>query len=345
MGVDIGDLALKNPVDLNSFSGKTIAIDAFNSIYQFLASIRQPDGTPLQDFSGNITSHLSGLFYRTSKFLESGIKPVYVFDGKPPEFKKGTIEERIKNKKEAEEKWKKAVEEERYEDAKKYAQATSRLTSDMVDECKILLDGMGVPYVQAKSEGEAQSALMAKKGIVHASASQDYDSLLFGAPILLRNLSLTGRRKVPGKDKYVLVEPEQIILSELLEKNKLTIEKLIWIGVLCGTDFNFGVKRVGPKTALKIVLEFDDFSKIRKHVEEKYSHSFEIEPEKVIDFFKNPPYLEIKKISFGKINENAIKHILCEKHDFSEDRVGKTIENLTKISDEVSGQSKLDSWF
>ncbi|MFA5049422.1 MAG: flap endonuclease-1 [Candidatus Micrarchaeia archaeon] len=345
MGVDIGDLAIKNPVDFSSLYGKNISIDAFNSIYQFLASIRQPDGTPLQDFSGNITSHLSGLFYRTSKFLESGIKPIYVFDGKPPEFKKDTIKERIKNKKEAEEKWKKALEDERYEDAKKYAQATSRLTSEMVEECKTLLDGMGVPYIQAKSEGEAQSAIMAKKGMVYASASQDYDSLLFGAPLLLRNLSLTGRRKVPGKDKYILVEPEQISLSEVLEKNKITLEKLIWIGVLCGTDFNKGVRRVGPKTALKLVLEFDDFSRLKKHAEEKYSHSFETDPEKVIDFFKNPPYLEVNKINFGKINENSIKHLLCEKHDFSEDRVERTISNLLKISDEISGQSKLDSWF
>lgn len=345
MGVDIGDLATKHTISISSLSGKTIAIDALNSIYQFLASIRQPDGTPLMDFNGNITSHLSGLFYRTSRFYENGLLAIYVFDGKPPSFKSETIEKRMKNKKEAEEKWKTALDEERYEDARKFAQATSRVTSEMIEECKELLDGMGVPWIQAESEGEAQSAIMADKKIVYASASQDYDSLLFGAPILLRNLSITGRRKVPGKDKYILVEPEQILLGELLSNHKITREKLIWIGILCGTDFNKGVKKVGPKTAIKIVSKYSSFDELSKYIEEKYSHTFEENINEVIDFFMKPPYKESGKIKFKKPDKNALKKLLCDKHNFSEERVERTLVNMQKISQDVFGQSKLDKWF
>jgi len=345
MGVDIGDLVEPKTISLSSLSNKTLAIDSFNVIYQFLASIRQPDGTSLMDFKGNITSHLSGLFYRTARLLENGIRPVYVFDGKAPKFKQGTQEKRAKTKKDAEEKWKKALEEERYDDAKKYAQATSRLTQEMIEEAKELLNYMGVPVIQAKSEGEAQSAVMVQKGLAHAAASQDYDSLLFGAPILVRNLSISGKRKVPKKDKYILIEPEELNLSTSLKSIGITRDQLILIGILSGTDFNKGVTRVGAKTALKIVKEYPTFKKIEKYVKEKYNYEFEENIEEIIDFFINPPYLEVKKINFNPMKSSAIIKLLCKDHDFSEDRVTRTIENIEKMKKEVWGQSKLDKWF
>ncbi len=171
MGVDLGDLAVKHTISLQSLSGKAIAIDAYNMLYQFLASIRQPDGTPLMDHKGNVTGHLSGLFYRTCKLIENGIKPIYVFDGKAHSFKERVKEERAEVKKAAEKKWKEALELERYAEAKKYAQATSRLTPEMAEESKLLLEAMGVPVVQAPSDGEAQAAVMVRKGIAHATAS------------------------------------------------------------------------------------------------------------------------------------------------------------------------------
>ncbi|MBN2477889.1 flap endonuclease-1 [Candidatus Micrarchaeota archaeon] len=345
MGVDIGDLVSKKSIPLSSLSEKTIAIDAFNVIYQFLSSIRQDDGTPLMDFKGNITSHLSGLFYRTAKLMENGIKPVYVFDGKTPLFKEDEKERRARGKKEAEEKWKKALEEERFEDAKKYAQATSRLTEEMVEESKNLLGYLGIPWIQAKSEGEAQSALMAKKGLVYAASSQDYDSLLFGAPILLRNISITGRRKIPRQDKYVLIEPEELSLDSTLKELGLNREQLIIIGLLCGTDYNQGVYRVGPKTALKIVKEHKDFEGVKKYVGEKYNHTFENYIGEVIEFFMEPPYLEVKKIEFRDIEEESVKKLLCDEHDFSEERVERTVDNLKKIRKEKWGQSRLGKWF
>jgi flap endonuclease-1 len=344
MGVDLGDLALKHTISLQSLSGKIVAIDAFNILYQFLASIRQEDGTPLMDFKGNITAHLSGMFYRNVKFLESGIKPVYVFDGIAHGFKGRVQSERSEAKKKAEEKWKAALEQERFADAKKFAQATSRLTSEMINESKTLLDHMGIPWVQAPSDGEAEAAVMVRQGLAYATASQDYDAIMFGSPILVRNLSITGRRKVPRQDRYILVEPEQIDLKETLASLKMDRDGLILIGILLGTDFNEGVKRVGPKTALKIVQEHKTLDAVTKYVKEKYDYQFEVDAEEVMHLFLDPPYNPPAQLKWSPIDSDRVKDMLVGKHDFSEERVGRTIAELQRLTKERSAQSKLDQW-
>ena len=347
MGVDLGELALKHTIPLDSLSGKIIAIDSYNILYQFLASIRQEDGTPLADFKGNITAHLSGLFYRSVRLLENGMRPVYVFDGPPHRLKYKTQHERSEIKKKAEELWKEALAQERYTDARKYAQATSRLTPEMVAESKRLLSAMGLPVVQARSDAEAQAAMMVQKGLAYATASQDFDAMLFGSPILVRNLSITGRRKVPRQDRYILVEPEEIRLQETLSNLGINREKLIFIGLLIGTDFNDGVKRVGPKTALKIVKEKDvrSLDDIISYVKTKYDYQFEVDAQEVVDIFLDPPYAEFPKLVWKDADHEAIKKILVDEHDFSAERVDTTLENLKKITKEKSAQSRLDKWF
>jgi len=216
MGVNLGDLIPRTKVDLKNLSGKIVAIDAYNALYQFLAIIRQPNGTPLKDRSGKITSHLSGLFYRTCNLLELGIKPIYVFDGIPPEMKEAEIRRRSKIKEEAEVKYERALREGRIEEARMYAQMTSRLKDYMAEDSKTLLTRMGVPWIQAPSEGEAQAAHLAKKGDADYCASQDFDSLLFGAPRLLRNLTISGRRKLPRKNVYLEITPEIVEMTRTL---------------------------------------------------------------------------------------------------------------------------------
>ncbi|MEW6036411.1 MAG: flap endonuclease-1 [Candidatus Micrarchaeota archaeon] len=344
MGVDLGDLAVKHTISLQSLSGRIVAIDAFNILYQFLSSIRQEDGTPLMDFKGNVTAHLSGLFYRNCKLLESGMRPAYVFDG-PAHKLKGRVQgERSALKKRAEEKWKEALEAERFEDAKKFAQATSRLTPEMVKESKRLLDAMGIPWVQAPSDGEAEAAIMVRQGLAHVTASQDYDALMFGSPRLVRNLSITGRRKVPRQDRYILVEPELIELEETLSALGIGRDGLVFIGILLGTDFNEGVKRVGPKTALKIVKEHKSLDAITAYVKEKYDYEFEVDAEEVLHLFLDPPYSEPGELKWRAPDADAVMKMLVEEHDFSGERVGHTLEELLKTTKERSAQSKLDQW-
>ncbi len=304
-------------VELNSLLGKVVAIDAFNALYQFITTIRQPDGKPLMDRQGRVTSHLSGLYYRTANLVEVGIRPVYVFDGKPPEFKKREIEERVERKEEAEKKYIEALRTGNLQEARKLAAMASKLTPEMVEDAKRLLEALGIPYVQAPSEGEAQAAYMAKKGDVYASVSQDYDSLLFGSPRLIRNLTLTGKRKLPGKNVYVEVKPELIVLDDLLNAMRITREQLIDIAILIGTDYNEGFEGVGPKRAYEIVRSAGDLEGALKVLGVKYDEVlFEIRK-----FFLNPPTTDDYALKWKEPDEDKVVEILCEEHDFSKDRV------------------------
>jgi len=340
MGVDLGELP-KKPASLSELAGKRFAVDAYNAIYQFLSSIRQPDGTPLMDSRGNVTGHLAGIFYRNARLLENGIRPIYVFDGKPPGEKEGVLEERSERKKEAEAAWKAALEKGNLEEARRAAQATSRLTPEMARQSKELLELMGIPVVEAPSEGEAQAAQMAIEGTADAVASQDADCLLFGAPMLLRNLSAGGRRKLPGRGEYVEVEPEFVELRAVLESLGIARKQLVWMGILVGTDFDEGVRGIGPKKALKIVKEarsLDDAAA-------KAGALGQLELfRKVEEFFLNPPVKKGVSVKFGKLRADEIVEFLCNKHDFSEDRVRRTCENAEKKMKEVGAQTRLGSW-
>ncbi|MEM5875473.1 MAG: flap endonuclease-1 [Candidatus Aenigmatarchaeota archaeon] len=342
MGVQIGSIVPKKEIELKDLVGKKIAIDAFNALYQFLTIVRDKDtGEPLKDSKGRITSHLSGLFYRTVNFIEEGIKTVYVFDGEPPKFKKLTQEKREELKKEAEEKLKIAIEEGRIEEIMKYAQATARLTKELVEDAKKLLDLMGVPYVQAPSEGEMQAAYMAKKGDVWASASQDYDSLLVGSPRLIRNLNLTGRRKLPNKEVYVEIKPELIELEEVLTNLGISREQLIIIGILVGTDYNpNGIENIGPKKALKLVKEKKTLENILKEIEWK----FDISPQEIYDFFLNPPVTDNYNLVWKEPDEEGLIKFMVEEHNFSEERIKNAIEKI-KQAIQKQQQKSLDKWF
>lgn len=344
MGVDIGDLVPRHPTSLEALSGKIIALDAFNVLYQFLASIRQEDGTPLMDFKGRPTGHLSGLFYRSARLITNGVRPLYVFDGEPPEFKRKEIERRKEAKKEAEAKWREALDYET-EDALKFAQAASKLTPKMVEESKRLLSALGIPWVNAPSEGEAHAAQIVRAGIAYASASQDYDSLLFGSPLLLRNLSIVSKRKVPRQNRYVLVEPEEIVFDEVLSTLAISREQLVLIGLLCGTDFNAGVRGVGPKTALKIVKKYATLGAVCAFVKTKYNYEFEEEIDAIYDFFLNPPVGEMPKPKFGFPSAEEVRRILVDEHDFSEERVNNVLTEMEKALKEKSAQKKIEEWF
>lgn len=340
MGVQISEIVTSRETDLDRLRGKIIATDAMNTLYQFLSIIRQSDGEPLKDSEGRVTSHLSGLFYRTSNLIERGIQPIYVFDGKPPKLKSETLESRRKVRAEAEEARKEALKAGKEKEARKYAQRAARLTERMVGGAKTLLDGMGVPWIQAPGEGEAQAARLVQKGDAWAVGSQDFDSLLFGAPRLIRNVAITGRRKLPGKDVYKQILPEIIELEELLEENGIDRRQLIAIGILVGTDFNSGIKGIGPKTALKLVKKHGNLKQVIEEVGEK----FDVDPSKVEEIFLNPNAADDYKVEWKDPDTDAIKEFLCKEHDFSESRVETGVERLKRGADQRA-QESLEEWF
>jgi flap endonuclease-1 len=339
MGVQLSGILPVKEVELVELSGRKIAIDAYNTIYQFLSIIRdRMTGELLKDSRGGVTSHLSGLLYRTSNLIEVGIKPVFVFDGEPPAFKKKTVEARKNAREEATRKWKEAVE--RGEEAITFAQATSKLTDEMVVSAKKLLDIMGVPWVQAKSEGEMQCAHMCKKGDVWASASQDYDSILAGSPKLIRNLSISGRRKVPKKDEYMEIKPEIIEMDKVLQELGITKEQLIIVGILTGTDYAEGVTGVGPKTALKLVGKHKTLREVLKNVE----WTDEVPAEDIYEFFLNSPAVNKYDLDWKQVDAEKLLKFMVDEHDFSRERVEKVIERLQQSF--ASGrQASLKGWF
>lgn len=341
MGVQISRIIPKTKIELEDLLGKKIAIDAFNILFQFLSIIRQRDtGEPLRDSKGRTTSHLSGLFYRTIKLLDNEIKPIYVFDGEPPEFKKKTIEEREVAREEARKKWKEAVREGRKEDIMVYAQAALKMTDEMTNESKEILNAMGIPWIQAPSEGEAQCALVCNNGDADYTGSQDYDSLLFSSPTLVRNLSITGKRKLPRQQTWIEVKPEIIELKKVLSDLGITREQLIILGMLIGTDYNpKGIKGIGPKTALKLVKENETLDKVLKKVE----WTFDVDPHKIYEFFLNPPVSKEYEIEWKTPNRDKLFELMVEEHDFSKERVGNALNRLMEVKREGT-QSRLEDW-
>lgn len=344
MGVQLKELVapVRVELELENLSGKVVVLDAYNALYQFLATIRQPDGTPLMDAMGRVTSHLNGLFYRTINLLEKGIKPVYVFDGKPPELKAAELERRMKVREEAERKYVEALERGELEEARLYAQQASRLSTSMVDDAKKLLDAIGVPWVRAPAEGEAQAAYMVARGDAWAAASQDYDSLLYGAPRLVRNLTITGRRKLPRREEYVEVKPELIELDKLLKYYGITRQQLVYIGLLLGTDYNpGGVKGVGPKKALKLIKELPNLEALARAVE----WSFPVKPEDIAKLFLEPEVTSGYRLEWRRPDRDRVIEFLCDEHQFSRERVGTALERLEKAYESLFKQSTLESWF
>ncbi len=340
MGLDLKPILQREKTKLESFTSKVIAIDAYNAIYQFLAIIRGPDGQHLTDSNGRVTSHLSGLFYRNINFLSLGIKPIYVFDGRPPSLKSAEIERRRQIKKEATIKYEKAIFEGNLEEAKKFAQQTTAMRDGMVDESKHLLDLFGIPHIQAPSEGEATAAHLTISGKAHATASQDFDSILFGAKKLVRNFTNSGRRKLPNRNTYIDIEPEIIDLQKNLDELKVTREQLVDIGILIGTDFNpDGFERIGPKTALKMIKEhgrLEDVPQIQEQLGK-------IDYKQIRKIFLKSEVTPVNDIIFKEVDSDSVINYLVKERNFSQERVETALNRLKKTIEKKS--QTLEQWF
>lgn len=343
MGVQLGDLVEARTINIKDLAGRRIAFDGNNILYQFLSIIRGRDGQPLKDREGRVTSHLSGLLYRNSNLIEAGIKVAYVFDGKPHKFKREVLKQRSEVRNEAKIEYEKAVQEGDAEKARKFGQQSITASQDVIEDAKELLTRMGIPWVQAPGEGEAQTAYMASKNDVWCAASQDYDSLLYGAPRYVRNLSVTGRRKLPGKNVYIKIEPELFEFQRVLNQLNVTREQLIDVGILIGTDYNpEGIKGVGPKTALKLIKEHGSIVEALNHVK---NAEFPHPVEEIKELFLNPRIIADYELEWNKPDTAAIIGFLCGKHDFSQSRVMSAIEKMKKGSELSGEKTTLDRFF
>ena len=324
MGVLLTPIVVKETVALRDLAGKRLVVDGNGELYQFLALIRQRDGTPLMTSHGRITSHLVGLFYRTTRLIgEHGLKLVFVFDGAPPALK----HKELARRRDVRARYEREMAQARAEGdlARAYSKATmtSRLTRDMVDEARRLLQLLGIPVVQAPSDGEAQASHLAARGDAWAVASKDYDSLLFGAPRLLRFLTIGGKEFLPSKAAFRPLTPELIGLNPMLEHYGITREQLIDVAILVGTDFNAGVRGVGPKRALNLV---------------RHHGSIEAMPQTIVDavagyaavraIYLRPQFSDDYTITFGSPDDEGVIRFLAHDRQFSADRVRAALERM-----------------
>jgi flap endonuclease-1 len=331
MGVDIGALFKQEKITFKDLQDRVVAIDAYNVIHQFLSSIRGRDGTPLKNAKGETTSHISGLFYRSANLVDSRIRPIFIFDGEPHPLKKKTIEERRKRKEIAEKEYKEALEAGDLKKARMKAQQTSRVTDKIVEQSKELLDALGVPHIQAPSEGEAQASYMVKKGDAFAVGSQDYDCLLLGSPVLVRNLTSTERRKLPGKNSYVKIYPKQIRLKTNLKYLGIKQTQLVDMAILIGTDFNPGIKGIGPKKSLSLIKKNGNVENVYATIG-KDPLTFE-EIKEIRKIFLEPEVTDGYNLEWPGSNKEKVISLLVDKYQFKKERIEPILEKFTNIED------------
>ena len=337
MGVNLTPIVVKRVVSLDDLRGKSFAVDAFVVLHQFLALIRGRDGSPLTDSEGRVTSHLVGLAFRTTRLIaDYGMRLVFVFDGRPPELKRAEVESRREAREKSEEEYRAAVAVGDYKTAFSKAVMTGRLTSDGIADAKRLLDLLGIPWVQAPSEGEAQAAYIAARGDVWASNSQDYDSLLFGAPRLVRYITIQGEEWLPSKGRARKLEPEIIELEGLLQGIGVTREQLIDLAILIGTDFNQGVRGIGPKTALKLIRAHGSIEGLSPEIVAKLPPDVDA----IRRIYLEPDVTDKYSLEEGGLDEEGLHGFLCGERSFSRERVETMVRRMRR----ARGQSSLNRW-
>ncbi len=339
MGIKLTDIVVKRQLSENELRGKIVAFDTYNMLYQFISSIRTSEGYPLSNSDGIVISHLKGILSRISNLINNGVKPVMVFDGKPHELKKGTLDQRRKRKEKAIKDWEQAIEVGDLATARTKAMQTSHLTEEMVEQTVTLLRYLGIPTVKAPSDGEGQASYMCRKGDAYAVSSQDFDSLLFGCPLLVRNLGVTGRRKQPGRRSYVTVLPEVISLEDSLINMGVSRKQLVDMAVMIGTDFNEGVNGIGPKKALKLIKELGDLETVTK-----VKRFPLLEYQEVRKIFLEPSVTDDYSIDFRKPDEEKVLGMLVGDLGFGEEGVRKNLDLISRSDhDEAENeQSSLD---
>ncbi|MBI1968706.1 flap endonuclease-1 [Candidatus Woesearchaeota archaeon] len=345
MGLQFRDLVVKKEISLTDLKGKILVVDGYNNLYQYLTTIRSPDGAVFTDSQGRVTSHLIGLFYRTTTLLEEGLRLAFVFDGKPPAIKQKTWEKRSAAKAEAVKRFREAEKMGAKEEMKRYASRSAILTKEMVADAKTVLAALGLPVVQAPSEGEAQTTHMVKRGDAYASISQDYDNLIFGCPRLVRNLSVAGKRKKAGTLGYQTVKPELILLDDVLKHVRLNLEQLQVLAMLIGTDYNpGGIKGIGPKTALKLLQEYgSDFEALFQKVNwpEQYP---DMGWKSLLQAIQTIPVTDDYRLQWQVPDEKKLRTLLIEGYGFAAERVEQRLKSLREHGKMVV-QKGLGSYF
>ncbi|CAG9792931.1 unnamed protein product [Diatraea saccharalis] len=333
---DIAPQAIKE-MEIKNYFGRKIAIDASMSLYQFLIAVRS-EGAQLTSVDGETTSHLMGTFYRTIRLVENGIKPVYVFDGKPPELKAHQLNKRAERREEAEKELQKATESGDQAQIEKFNRRLVKVTKQHGEEARELLKLMGIPVVEAPCEAEAQCAALVKAGKIYATATEDMDALTFGATVLLRHLTFSEARKMPVQEFH---------LNSVLEGLGLQQQEFIDLCILLGCDYCGSIRGIGPKRAIELIKQHRSLEEILKNIDtNKYQPPEEWDYKNARRLFLEPEVTDPKDIEmkWTDPDEEGLVKFLCGDKQFNEERVRNGAKKLMKART-GSTQGRLDGFF
>lgn len=371
--------------NLSQLHGRKIAIDASMQIYQFLISIRQggPNNAAamLTNADGEPTSHIQGLFNRAIRFMTEGIKPVFVFDGKPPDIKSNELVKRREKREKAQQALAEAKESGNVEEQEKQEKRLVRAGTKENNDCKRLLNLMGIPIVEAPCEAEAQAAALCRSGEVWGVGTEDMDALTFACPVLIRKMTFANASKS---------DVQQMEYAKAIEGLGLTHDQFVDLCILLGCDYCDSIKKVGPKTALKLIREYGTIEKILQNIdrnkygvpddwipnEKKKSTSddekkeeYETDEEKdhtgntndddeADDVEIEPIYVKARRlfnehevntglnIKWKECQAEALTKFLVDEMCFNPERVKAGIEKLQKAHKKnVKPQTRMDSFF
>merc|ERR1719291_1043815 len=273
---------------------------------------------------------------RTIRLMESGIKPVYVFDGKPPELKLQELAARREKRDEAKANLAKAVEQGNAEQILKSTKMTVKVTKEQNEEVKRLLRLMGLPVVEAPSEAEATCAALCRDGKVYAAATEDADCLTFGTRILIRNLMAAESQK---KTIY------EITLDVALKQLNITMDQFIDFCILSGCDYCDTLKGVGPSTAIRLLMQHGSLEKVLEELgPEKVPENFRYQDAR--QFFQECEAVNTQEVDFkwDEPDYEGLEKFLVEQCSFNKERVENYCARLRKTKSSVK-QRPLDSFF
>ncbi len=336
MGVGLAPLVKWRRTSFRALRGRVLAFDALQEIYQFLALVRLPDGRPLTDRRGHVTSHLLGLAMRVTRLMvEYGVRPVFVFDGRPHPLKARELARRRELRERAREEWRRALLEGDLRRAFSKAVVALGVTDPMVKDSMELLELMGVPCIRAPGDAEAQAAHMVRGGVAWAAVTKDYDALLYGAPRVIRHVTFTGTDLLPSRGVVRRLEPEIVELERLLGELGLTREQLVDLAILVGTDFNEGVRGVGPLRALRLIRLYGSIDRMPAHIREELGDYREVRR-----IFLEPEVVDVEA-EFGRPDPEGLRTFLRDR-DFSERTISTIVDRLSRLSGAPGG--RLEWW-
>ncbi|WP_435116906.1 flap endonuclease-1 [Halolamina sp. C58] len=321
---DLRDVAAIEDVSFDSLSGSVVAVDAHNWLYRYLTTtVKFTADSVYTTDDGEEVANLVGVVQGLPKFFEADVTPVFVFDGGVTDLKSDEVERRREQREQAEQRRQAAEEAGEAVEAARLDARTQRLTDTIHETTRGLFDRLDVPYMEAPAEGEAQCAHMAAAGDVDYAGSEDYDTMTFGSPLTLRQLTSKG-------------DPELMDLQKTLEKHEITYEQLVDVALLMGTDFNEGVSGYGPKTAVKAVKEHGDIWGVMD-AEDVYVEN----ADRVRELFFDPPVTDEYELDLDVDPDiDAAKRYVTETWGVDAGEVERGFERI----EESLVQTGLDDW-